>query len=96
VGGVFGDPGGDPQHQCVDDNMEQANRQDVQRYRQDLDDRLDERVDQTEDHADDEDDPDALQLGVATYEAHPMDEQRDHPQSKPGQCGANEKGSHER
>src|SRR6516225_2712860 len=94
VSGVFGDPGGDPQHQRVDDDVEQAKGQDVQRDRQDLDDRLDERVYQTEDHRDDEDDPDPFQLGVAAYEAHPVDEQRDHPQSKPGQGGAKQKRAH--
>src|SRR6516164_7680460 len=94
VSGVFGDPRGDPQHQGVDHDMDQAEGQDVERDRQDLDDRLDERVDQTEDHAYDEDDPDPFQLGVAAYEAHPVDEERDQPQRKPGQCGAKQKRAH--
>ena len=94
VGGVFGDPGGDPQHERVDDDMEKAKRQDVQRDRQDLHDRFDERVDQTEDHRDDEDDADPLQLRVAADKAQPVDEQGDDPQGKSGQCGAQQKRTH--
>ena len=69
-----GDPRGDPEHQRVDDDVEQAQRQDVERDRQDLHDRLDEGVDQTEDHRDDEDDADPLQPVIAADEVQAVDE----------------------
>ncbi len=94
VGGVLGDPRGDPQHQRVDDDVEQAQREDVERDRQDLHDRFDEGVDQTEDHRDDEDDADPLQAGVAADEAEPVDDVGDHPQRESGERGANDECSH--
>src|SRR5277367_1155527 len=80
MGGVTGDPRGEPQHQRIDNDVEQAQREDVERDRQDLHDRFDERVDQTEDHRDDEDDADPLQSGVAADEGEPVDDEGDHPE----------------
>src|SRR5271154_7452448 len=94
VGGVLGDPRGDPQHQRVDDDVEQAKREDVERDRQDLHDGFDEGVDQTEDHRHHEDDADPLQAGGAADQAEPVDDVGDHPQSESGDRGANDECSH--
>src|SRR5271163_3183088 len=95
MGGVSGDPRGDPQHQRVDDDVDQAQREDVERDRQDLHDRFDERVDQTEAHRDDEDDADPLQSGVAADEGEPVDDEGDHPEGESGQRGTYDKWPHE-
>src|ERR1700733_8683480 len=94
MGGVAGDPCGDPQHQRVDHDVEQAQCEDVKRDRQDLHDRFDERVDQTEDHRDDEDDADSLQAGVATDEAQPVDDLGDRPQRESGDRGTDDEWTH--
>ena len=65
--------------QRIDDDVEQAERQDVQRDRDDLHDRFDDRVDQPEYHADDEDDPDSLHCRFAADKFHSRNDQGDYP-----------------
>jgi hypothetical protein len=94
VGGVLGDPRRDPQHQRIDDDVDQTEREDVQRDRNDLHDRLDDRVDQTEDHRDDEDDADPRQCGVPADEVDAGNDEGDHPQRDPGQRRAHKEADH--
>lgn len=91
TGGVVGDPRRDPQHQRVDHDVDQAEREDVERDRQDLHDGLDERVDQTEDHRDDEDDADPGEGRVTPDEIDPRHDESDHPERESGNRGAQEK-----
>src|SRR5947209_11245942 len=94
VGGVLGDARRDPEHQRVDDDVEQAQREDVERDRQDLHDWLDECVDQTEDHRDHEDDADLLQAVVTADEAQSVHNLGDHPQREPRDRGTDDESWH--
>src|SRR5271163_1027827 len=94
VGGVLGDPRRNPEHERIDDDVEQPQREDVERDRQNLHDGFDEGVDQTEDHRDDKDDADPLQAGVTADEAQPVDDLGDHPQSESGERGTDDECSH--
>ncbi len=85
---------GDPQHQRVDDDVDQAEGEDVERYRDELHDRFDDRVDETEDHGDDDDDPDPLQRGVTADEADARNDEGDHPQRETGEPGTQQKLAH--
>ena len=68
----LGDPLGDLQNEGVDQKGEQSLGQDVERKRQQPDDRLDDRIDQAEDQADDQEREDVLDCpGLPLLRADP-------------------------